>query len=882
MPNKICFIEPPVWFLRDQLDPPFPLMYLAAVAEQQGWQAEIVHMETLEDPIPEADIYAVTSTSPQWPTTLELSERLTKEFPDKWSIIGGAHISACPDDFNDSKFDACVVGEGEIVLARILKDPDMLRDSKIIQGEPRDIDTIPFPARHLVDYSKYKRGIMQGTKMLSPAVSIITSRGCPYRCIFCSSHCVFGRRVRFRSIDNVVAEIKQVINTLGYRGFNFYDDTFAVNRVRTMKMCEEFAKLNIVWRCLTRADTVDRELLQIMRDSGCKEIIIGMESGSQKILDALRKGVTVEQNLRAMKMIKEFMQLKVGIIVGSPGETWETIRQTENLLRKCPPDFWNVSTFTPLPGCLPPEETIICEDGAKPIGDICKNDKVLGNGNYTTVKNVFRRNFSGDIIEIQASHFKLPIRLTPEHPVLAIDTKKCKINQDLLCKPTCMMKQCITQFFKGYKLEWVSAKDLKENMCVVFPICDIQEDVDSIPFNNEIGKVTKHIGISNRQTDYLHEKYMANRIVNGMPKLIIVDMCGDVINDNPTDEELRNVKHLPSKRYNKHLLLEHLRYFNEKEGRPPIENDFKKDPKYPSSMTYHRVFGSWKSAIDSAELPPNDILVGEEFMKLSGYYVAEGRCSDYRVEYTLNVNEDKIVDDILNITKNVFRLEGTVVPHGINAVRVYFDSKNLATFFKSMFGTGAKLKYLPHWFMKLPINKQKAFLDAYIEGDGYRHRKQIGFSTVSKNLAHQIIQLFIRQGKIPTFNLRRRKTNFSENCSYYESEVSNNNIKVWRYDNYIVLPIMKITRIPYNGQVVNLETDDGTFTTSSFLVHNCDAWNTPEKFGLKILTRDLNQYQMIGKGLKDGIVVVETEEMSKEDIEQARDEMIDLLISIGE
>ncbi len=349
--HKICFIEPPIGFLKDQLDPPFPLMYLASVAEQQGWQAEIVHMETLDDPLPEAEIYAVTSTSPQWPTTLKLSERLAQEFPDKWTICGGSHISACPDDFYNSRFVASVIGEGEIVLARILNDPYMLCDNEIIRGEPmKNLDTIPFPARHLVDYSKYKRGIFQGKELIAPAVSIITSRGCPYRCIFCSSHCVFGRRVRFRSVENVIAEIKQVINTLGYRGFNFHDDTFCVFRPRILKMCEEFAKLDIVWRCLTRADTVDRDLLKIMRDSGCREVIIGMESGSQKILDALRKGVTVEQNLNAMKMVKEFMQLKVGVIVGSPGETWETVRQTENLLRKCPPDFWNVSTLTPFPG----------------------------------------------------------------------------------------------------------------------------------------------------------------------------------------------------------------------------------------------------------------------------------------------------------------------------------------------------------------------------------------------------------------------------------------------------------------------------------------------------------------------------------------------------
>ncbi len=350
--KKICFIEPPILFLKDKLDPPFPLMYLAAIAESRGWNAQIIHMETLQDKLPDADIYAVTSTSPQWPTTLELSDRLSYEFPDKLKICGGAHISACPDDFYDSSFDSAIIGEGEIALTMILEHPHpYIYDRTLIKGEPiKDLDTIPFPARHLIDYSKYNRGIMLGKEKLSPAVSIITSRGCPYRCIFCSSHCVFGRRVRFRSIENVVAEIKSVIDTLGYRGFNFHDDTFCVNRKRTLKMCEEFSKLDIVWRCLTRADTVDRELLRIMRDSGCREVIIGMESGSDKILKSLRKGTTVEQNLRAMKMVKEFMQLKVGIIVGSPGETWDTVRDTIKVLKECPPDYWNVSTFMPLPG----------------------------------------------------------------------------------------------------------------------------------------------------------------------------------------------------------------------------------------------------------------------------------------------------------------------------------------------------------------------------------------------------------------------------------------------------------------------------------------------------------------------------------------------------
>ena len=218
-------------------------------------------------------------------------------------------------------------------------------------GFIENLDEIPFPAHHLIDYSEYKRGIYWGDHMLSRAVSIISSRGCPYNCIFCGSRVVFGRRTRFRSIENVVAEMKEVIDTIGFRGFNFHDDTFALDIKRTIGLCREFKKLNIVWRCLSRVNTVNEKTISAMEKSGCKELILGVESGSQKILDNLNKHTTVEQNLKAMKMVKKSgIQLKVGIIVGSPGETWETVEETKKMLKEYPPDFWNVSVFTPFPG----------------------------------------------------------------------------------------------------------------------------------------------------------------------------------------------------------------------------------------------------------------------------------------------------------------------------------------------------------------------------------------------------------------------------------------------------------------------------------------------------------------------------------------------------
>jgi radical SAM superfamily enzyme YgiQ (UPF0313 family) len=352
--QRIIFVEPPYGWFAEQLDPPFSLMYLAAVAEKQGWQAEIVDMANLDSPIPEADVYAVTATSPQWSSAVKISERLTKEYPKSLHIVGGNHISYDLTQGQLTKFDVCVAGEGEQILKVILQNPKKWKADKPIgiRTDPiENLDAIPFPARHLIDWSQYKRGIFWGKKMLEPAVGLITSRGCPGACVFCGSCTVFGHRTRFRSISNVIAEMKQVIAEMGYHGFNFHDDTLCVNRVRAIELCREFKQLDIVWRCLTRVNTVDEEILANMKDAGCKEIIYGIESYSQKILNNLHKGSTVKQNLNAMKLTKKAgIQTKSGIIVGSPGETWETIRETEKGLRECPPDYWNVSVFTPYPG----------------------------------------------------------------------------------------------------------------------------------------------------------------------------------------------------------------------------------------------------------------------------------------------------------------------------------------------------------------------------------------------------------------------------------------------------------------------------------------------------------------------------------------------------
>jgi anaerobic magnesium-protoporphyrin IX monomethyl ester cyclase len=354
MQKTIVFLEPPYGWNNEQLDPSFPLMYLAGIAEKCGWEAQIIDMQTIEDPLPKADVYAVTATSPQWIDAVKLSHRLKQEHPESLRMVGGNHTSYDLTLGMPTEYNVCVAGEGEQILEVILRDPKKWKHDEpiAIRTDPiENLDTVPFPARHLVDWKQYKRGIFWGKKLLEPAVGIVQSRGCPNSCIFCDSHVVMGHRTRFRSVGNVVAEMKQVLAEMGYRGFNFHDDTFCVNRTRAMELCREFKKLDVVWRCLTRVNTVDEKLLSAMRDSGCKEIIYGIESYSDLILNNLHKGTTAKQNLHAMKITKKAgIQTKAGIIVGNPGETWATIRETEKGLRECPPDYWALSTLTPYPG----------------------------------------------------------------------------------------------------------------------------------------------------------------------------------------------------------------------------------------------------------------------------------------------------------------------------------------------------------------------------------------------------------------------------------------------------------------------------------------------------------------------------------------------------
>ena len=274
-------------------------------------------------------------------STLEVNKYIKNLYPKSLRIVGGPHPTCMPNDMV-KYFDRVVVGEGENSIIKAIENGS----EKIINYPPiKEIDKIPFPARNLIPIHNYHRTI-GGLK----STSLLTSRGCPYRCAFCCKK-ARGKNVRFRSAKNVLSEVEECIKLYNIRTFNIRDDVFTLNRKRLFKILDGFKKHDVLWRCLTRVDLVDEEILVAMKESGCVQVVYGIESGSQTILDNLRKDTTVEQNARAINLsVKVGISTKASIIVGSPGETWDTVHESIDFIEKNLPDEGIVCVFTPYPG----------------------------------------------------------------------------------------------------------------------------------------------------------------------------------------------------------------------------------------------------------------------------------------------------------------------------------------------------------------------------------------------------------------------------------------------------------------------------------------------------------------------------------------------------
>ena len=350
---KVTLISPPSPFLIDQKAfPPLGLLYVAGFLEHNGIDisvADLANKETeLEnalEPYMNADIYGITSTSPQYPQALKILKVLRRRNTKARVVIGGAYPSSLPDKCIQDGFDFVVAGEGEEAMLRLITNIEEEHAPGIVNATYiQEMDSIPFPGRHLIDINSFAYNIDDGR-----GTTLITSRGCPYTCSFCSKE-VWQRGTRFHSTEYVISELEHIIDKYDFKHFLFLDDTITIHKKRLLELCARMEPLNIKWRCYARTTTT-REMLIAMKKAGCVEIGVGVESGSQKILDIVDKKETVEQNSAFVELCKQVgITANVFIMIGLPGEDYETVEETRRWMERVRPDKFGFNIFMPYAG----------------------------------------------------------------------------------------------------------------------------------------------------------------------------------------------------------------------------------------------------------------------------------------------------------------------------------------------------------------------------------------------------------------------------------------------------------------------------------------------------------------------------------------------------
>jgi len=354
------------------------LPYIASYLETQGREVEILDLSLYSEPfeilknklkIYKPDIVGITANTPHIFNARSVA-LITKRLTNAFTVIGGIHASSLPirtlEEF--SMFDFLVEGEGEMTFQDLLTNLESENDISKVKGiafrdndqirlnpprEPiKNIDELPFPARHKLEIYKYVPPV--GNYYYLPSTGLISSRGCPYACTFCSRGGTrLSRKVRFRSPENVIEEIEDCIKRFGIRDFRFYDDVLTIPRSRIEKLCELIIekKLDIKWNCYSRVDHVDENLLKTMKHAGCYHIKYGVEVGTGKALKIINKGTTLEQAKKAIKYTKKVgIEAKASFMLGIPGETIEDTKETIKFAKLLSPDYATFTILTPLPG----------------------------------------------------------------------------------------------------------------------------------------------------------------------------------------------------------------------------------------------------------------------------------------------------------------------------------------------------------------------------------------------------------------------------------------------------------------------------------------------------------------------------------------------------
>jgi len=346
---KIVLIQPKAFHSWEALN----LGYLKAYAGNfsEKWQFEFYSGyfdddATIIKGCEGADFIGFSATTPQTVHARDLLHKIRLTGNEAKTILGGVHASAQPEHLA-GLFDYIVVGEGEMPLVRILL--DNVKPGIVTMPAISNIDNLPFPDRHFI---KQERNIAITEKNDHERIgAIFSSRGCPYRCRFCSSHEVWGRKARLHSAKRIFSEMTELRNDWQIDFIKFSDDTFTLDEKRVIELCDliDSSGFDISWGCNIRANTSDA-LLERMVKAHCREVWIGAESGSPRILKDMKKGISVNQVEHIFAKTKELgLYRRVYFLLGWPTETEQDIELTRELASKIEADQYGFSVLCPYP-----------------------------------------------------------------------------------------------------------------------------------------------------------------------------------------------------------------------------------------------------------------------------------------------------------------------------------------------------------------------------------------------------------------------------------------------------------------------------------------------------------------------------------------------------
>jgi anaerobic magnesium-protoporphyrin IX monomethyl ester cyclase len=414
---KVLLINPPNFkhigsVLPDEVEnergfnPPLGLLYLAGYLQRESPQVEIMIIDSLAEALNydqikkkiedfSPDILGVTVMSFTLLDSLEIAKATKQINPNIKVVFGGPHVNIYSRETLDlGMIDFIVLGEGERIFNTLVNNIDneeVLKQTRglvfydqnkefIHTGLPDlidNLDELALPARNLIDNNLYSSVL--GTSKL--VTTVMTSRGCPYKCSFCDRPHL-GKVFRARSADDVLKEIKDCMK-YGIREFLMYDDTFTIDRQRVIDVCNKIIneKLKIRWDVRARVNTIDEELLKKLKEAGCVRIHYGVESGTQKILDVLRKGITLRQVEDAFRLTRKVgIEILAYFMIGNPGETNSDIEETIRFAKSLKPDYVHITATVPFPATdlykMALEQRIIASDvwlefAKSPTQDFC-------------------------------------------------------------------------------------------------------------------------------------------------------------------------------------------------------------------------------------------------------------------------------------------------------------------------------------------------------------------------------------------------------------------------------------------------------------------------------------------------------------------------------